>query len=60
MILVGEETINQKMDEFNKIIYEIKRLIALNYDEFIEMKYNKNLNYEVVNQNKFPKIWINI
>ena len=35
MILVGEETINQKMDEFNKIIYEIKRLIGLNYDEFI-------------------------
>ena len=31
-----------------------------NYDEFIEMKYIKNLNYEVVNQNNFPKIWINI
>ena len=48
------------MDEFNKIIYEIKRLIGLSYDEFIEMKYDKNLNYEVVNQNDFPKIRINI
>ena len=59
-VLVGEETINQKMDQFNKIIYEVKRFIGLSYEEFVEMKYNQNLNYEVVNQNGFPKIKINI
>ena len=48
------------MDEFNKIIDEVKRLIGLSYDEFIEMKYGKNLNYEFKNQNGFPKIRINI
>ena len=59
-VLVGEETISQKMDDFNKIIYEVKRFIGLSYEEFIEMKYDHNLNYEVVNQNGFPKIKINI
>jgi len=58
--LVGEETISQKMDQFNKIIYEVKRFIGLSYEEFIEMEYNKNLNYDVVNQNGVPKIKINI
>jgi molecular chaperone DnaK (HSP70) len=59
-VLVGEETISQKMDEFNKIIYEVKRFVGLNYQDFIEMGYDKNLNYEVVNKDGLPKIRINI
>ena len=59
-VLVGEETISQKMDEFNKIIYEVKRFIGLSYKDFIEMEYDKNLNYEVVNKDGIPKIRINI
>jgi len=59
-VLVGEETIGQKMDEFNKIIYEVKRFIGLSYDDFIEMEYDKNLNYEVVNKDGIPKIRIDI
>ena len=59
-VLVGEETISQKMDEFNKIIYEVKRFIGLSYQDFIESEYDKNLNYEVVNKDGIPKIRINI
>ena len=59
-VLVGEETISQKMDEFNKIIYEVKRFVGLNYQDFIEEEYDKNLNYEVVNKDGLPKIRINI
>ena len=59
-VLVGEEAISQKMDEFNKIIYEVKRFIGLSYQDFIEMEYDKNLNYEVVNKDGIPKIRINI
>ena len=59
-VFVGDEMINQKMKQFNKIIYEVKGFIGLSYEEFVEMKYNKILNYEVVNQNGFTKIKINI
>ena len=59
-VLVGEETISQKMNQFNKIIYEVKRFIGLSYEEFVEMKYELNLNYEVVNKDGIPKIRINL
>jgi len=59
-VLVGEEAIGQKMDQFNIIIYEVKRFIGLSYEDFIEMEYDKNLNYEVVNKDGIPKIRINI
>ena len=59
-VLVGEEAISQKMDEFNKIIYEVKKFIGLSYQQFIKREYDKNLNYEVVNKDGIPKIRINI
>ena len=54
-IFVGEETLNQKM-EGNNLIYEVKRFIGLDYDEFTERDFSKSLNYDVINQDGKPKI----
>ena len=56
--LVGEETLNQKIDNYRNTIYEVKRFIGLSYEDFKEDEYDKNLNYEVVNINGIPKIKI--
>jgi molecular chaperone DnaK (HSP70) len=56
--LVGEETLNQNIDNYRNTIYEVKRFIGLSYEDFTENEYDKNLNYEVVNQNGLPKIKI--
>ena len=58
--IVGEETLNQKIDNYKNTIYEVKRFIGLSYDDFIECGYDKNLNYDVVNDNGTPKIKVNI
>ena len=58
--LVGEETLNQKLDNYKNTIYEVKRFIGLNYEEFMEEEYGKNLNYEVINQDGIPKIKVNV
>jgi L1 cell adhesion molecule like protein len=58
--IVGEETLNQKIDNYKNTIYEVKRFIGLSYEDFIEDGYDKNLNYDVVNDNGIPKIKINI
>jgi len=59
-VLVGEETISQKLDDYKNTIYEVKRFIGLNYEDFTEMEYDKNLNYDIVNQNGIPKIKVNV
>ena len=58
--IVGEETLSQKLDNYKNTIYEVKRFIGLSYDEFIENGYDKNLNYDIVNQNGIPKIKVNV
>ena len=58
--LVGEETLNQKLDNYKNTIYEVKRFIGLNYEDFIEEGFDKNLNYEVINQDGIPKIKVNV
>ena len=59
-ILVGEETLKQKIDNFKNTIYEVKRFIGLSYEEFIDLGFDKYLNYEVVNQGGIPKIKVNV
>ena len=54
--IVGEETLSQKIDNYKNTIYEVKRFIGLSYDEFIEEGFDKNLNYDIVNQDGIPKI----
>ena len=58
--IVGEETLSQKIDNYKNTIYEVKRFIGLSYDEFIEEGFDKNLNYDIVNQNGIPKIKVTI
>ena len=58
--LVGEETLSQKIDNYKNTIYEVKRFIGLSYEEFIEDEFDKNLNYEVINQDGIPKIKVNV
>ena len=57
---VGEEAINQKADNINNIIYEVKRFIGLNYEEFIEEGFQDYLNYEIENKDGIPKVKLNI
>ena len=54
-IFAGEEILYQKIEE-NNLIYEVKRFIGLDYDEFIERDFSKSLNYDVINQDGKPKI----
>ena len=59
-ILVGEDTISQKIDDYKNVIYEVKRFIGLTYEEFINKDFSKNLNYDIVNIDNIPKIKVNI
>ena len=54
--LVGEEALNQKSEETNCLIYEVKRFIGLTYKEFQEDEFNKYLNYEIENVDGIPKV----
>ena len=54
--LVGEEALNQKADDSNNMIYEVKRFIGLTYEEFEEDGFKKYLNYDVENIDGFPKV----
>ena len=53
---VGEEALNQKADNINNIIYEVKRFIGLTYEEFEEDGFRQYLNYEIVNKDGIPKV----
>ena len=59
-VLVGEDTISQKIDEFRNTIYEVKRFIGLSYEEFERRNFAKNLNYDVVNVDNIPKVRIHL
>ena len=54
-ILVGEETINMFVNNNENYIYEVKRLIGINYDDY-KSKIN-NLKYKII---KSDKKYINI
>ena len=54
--LVGEEAINQNTEDINNIIYEVKRFIGLNYQEFEEDGFKKYLNYDIENIDGIPKV----
>ena len=53
---VGEEALNQRADNINNIIYEVKRFIGLTYEEFEEDGFRQYLNYEIVNKDGIPKV----
>ena len=57
--LVGEETLGLQIDDKN-IIHGVKDFLGLSYDDFIEKKFNKYLNYDVINKNGIPKIKVNL
>ena len=54
-IFAGEDILYQKIEE-NNLIYEVKRFIGLDYNEFLERDFSKSLNYDVINQDGKPKI----
>ena len=54
--LVGEEALNQNTEDINNIIYEVKRFIGLNYQEFEEDGFKKYLNYDIENIDGIPKV----
>ena len=56
--LVGEEALNNKSEELNSLVYEVKRFIGLNYEEFEEDNFKKYLNYEIENVDGIPKVKI--
>ena len=58
--LVGEEALNEKKDQLSNVVYEVKRFIGLNYEEFEEEGFRQNLNYEIENIDGMPKIKLNI
>ena len=58
-IYVGEDTLNQKMED-NNLIYEVKRFIGMNYEELINSEFVKNLNYDIINQDGKPLIKVHI
>ena len=57
-IFVGEEAICESIDNINNYIYEIKRFIGLNYEQFINSGFNQSLNYKIEKVEKQPKIRI--
>ena len=56
---IDKSNIYQKVDNYENIIYDIRRLIGLNYEELIKKDFYKNLTYEIINDNGIPKIKIN-
>ena len=59
-ILVGEEALYEPICDKKNYIYEIKRLIGLDYKDFEESGFKKYLDYEVENILGTPKIKIDI
>ena len=59
-ILVGEEALYEPIGDKKNYIYEIKRLIGLNYQEFEKSGFKKYLDYEIENILGTPKIKIDI
>ena len=54
--LVGEEALNQRTEDINNVIYEVKRFIGLTYEEFEEDGFQKYLNYDIENIDGIPKV----
>ena len=56
--IVGEDIFINKIDNIKNYIYEVKRFIGLDYEEFEENGFIKTLNYDVVNVDGTPQIKI--
>ena len=54
-VYVGEDVLDQKLED-TTLIYDVKRFIGLNYNEFQKKKFAKYLNYDVINDGGIPKI----
>ena len=59
-ILVGEEALCESIGNIRNYIYEIKRFIGLDYEEFELSGFKNSLNYEVENIKGQPNIKITI
>ena len=59
-ILVGEEALCEPIGNIKNFIYEIKRFIGLDYEEFKASGFKESLNYEVKDIKGIPKIKIDI
>ena len=60
IVLVGEEVLLNNSDDIKNYIYEIKRFIGLDYEEFEESGFKNSLNYDIVNKDGMPKIKIQL
>ena len=54
-VYVGEDVLDQKLED-TTLIYDVKRFIGLNYNEFQKKNFAKYLNYTVINDGGIPKI----
>ena len=54
-IYVGEDVLEQKLEDAT-LIYNVKRFIGLDYNEFKKKNFSNDLNYTVVNDGGIPKI----
>ena len=56
--LIGEDASINKIDNIRNYVYEVKRFIGLDYEEFEESGFINSLNYNVVNVDDIPQIKI--
>ena len=54
-VYVGEDVLDQKLED-TTLIYDVKRFIGLDYNEFQKKKFSKYLNYNIINDGGIPKI----
>ena len=57
-VYVGEDVLDQKLED-TTLIYDVKRFIGLDYNEFQRKQFSKYLNYPVINDGGIPKIKVN-
>ena len=57
-ILVGEEALCEPIEDKKNYIYEIKRFIGLDYDDFKESGFKDSLDYDVEEKDKILKVKI--
>ena len=58
--LVGEEAFNESITNNTNYITEVKRFIGLTYEQFIESKFDKSVNCEIVEIKNMPNIKIDL
>ena len=56
--IINKNELNKKLENYESIIYDIKRLIGLKYDELSQKEFFKNLSFEIFDIDNIPKIKI--